>query len=69
MHQRSPLKKFEEEKSDNTVKLCLSILTYYNAIIQINKPSYHTTRLDQFKYNLDDSKFEVHDIKPVSSIT
>ena len=36
------LKKFEEEKIDNTVKLCLSILTCYNAITRVNKPSYHT---------------------------
>ena len=49
MHQRSPLKKFEEEKCCNTVKLCLSILTYYNPITRVNKPSYHTTRLNQFK--------------------
>jgi len=45
-----PLNKFEEEKSDNTVKLCLSNLTCYNAITRVNTPSYHTTRL-----NLDDS--------------
>jgi len=45
------------------------MLTCYNAITSVNNPSYHTTRLNQFKYNLDDSKFEVHDIKPVSSIT
>ena len=69
MHQRLPLKKFEEENSDNTVKLCLSFLTCYNAITRVNKPSFHTTRLNQFKYNVDDSKFEVQDIKPVSSIT
>ena len=31
-----PLMKFEEEKSDNTVKLCLSILTHYNAITQLS---------------------------------
>ena len=62
MHQRSPLKKFEEENCDNTVKLCLSFLTSYNAITRVNKPSYHTTRLNQFKYNLDGSKIEVHDL-------
>ena len=54
---------------DNTVKLYLRILTCYNPITRVNKPSYHKTRFKQFKYNLDDSKFEVHDIKPVSSIT
>ena len=67
MHQRSPLKKFEEEKCCNTVKLCLSILTCYNTITRVNKPSYH--QLDLTSSNLDDSKCEVHDIKTVSSIT
>ena len=77
MHQRSSLKKFEEEKSDNiTVKLCLSILIY-KAITRVNKPSHHTTRLNQFKYNLVDSKFEspnvlllnhYNHIRPLSSV-
>ena len=51
MLQRSSLKKFEE-KSDNTVKLCLSNLKFslQNTILMT-------------------SKFEVYDIKPVSSIT
>ena len=66
IHQRLPLKKFEEDKIDSiTVNLCLSILTCYNAITRVNKPSYYTTMLNQFKYNQDDSKIEVHDIKPV----
>jgi len=34
-----PLTKLEEEKSDNTVKLCLSNLTYYNAITIVNTPA------------------------------
>ena len=38
------LKRFEE-KSDNTVKLCLSNLPCYNAITRVNTPSYHTTKL------------------------
>ena len=63
MHQRSPLKKFEE-KSDNTVKLCLSIFTCYNVTTRATQIGFN-----QFKYNLDDFKFEVHDIKHGSSIT
>jgi len=46
MHQTLPLTKFEEEKSDNSVGLGLSSLTCYNAITRVNKPSYHTTRLN-----------------------
>ena len=34
-----------------------------------DKPSFQTTRRTQFEYNPDDSKFEVHDIQAVSSIT
>ena len=67
--QRLSLKKFEEDTSVKiTVNLCLSIVTRYSAITIVNKPSYYTTRLNQFKYNQDDSKIEVHDITPVSSI-
>ena len=55
--------------SDNTIKLCFNILTYYYAITRVNTPRYHTTRLNQLNYSLNDSKFEVHDIKTVSSIT
>jgi len=40
MHQMSPLKKLEEDKSDNS------------AIIIINKTRFDTTRLNQFKDNL-----------------
>ena len=63
------VKEIWTKEYDNTVKLYLRILTCYNPITRVNKPSYHNTRFKQFKYNLDDSKFEVDDIKPVSSIT
>ena len=62
------LMKFINWERKGNFKLCLSILTCKN-IKRVNKPSYHTTRLNTFKYNEDDSKFEVYDIKPVSSTT
>jgi len=42
MHQRSPLKKFEE-KSDNTVKLCLSNLNFrlQHTILMIPNLKFH----------------------------
>jgi len=36
-----------EEKSDNTVNLCLSNLTCYNAITRVNPPSY-LTNIEQY---------------------
>ena len=65
MHQRSPLKKFEEDESYNTVKLCLSIditLTYDKIRTKIE----HVRTYFTVCYNLLSPRVKYH--RPINNM-